>query len=50
MFALSREKLPSWRWEALRTTFWMVPTVLVVVAALLFFVTFEIDLAAYHHD
>ncbi len=44
-----QRKLPSWRWEALRTTFWMMPTVLVVVAALLFFVTFEIDLAAYHH-
>jgi uncharacterized membrane protein len=42
-------KLPSWRWEALRTTFWLVPTVLVVVAALLFLVTFRIDLAAYHH-
>src|ERR1019366_5448048 len=42
-------KLPSWRWEALRTTFWLVPTVLVVVAALLFLLTFEIDLAAYHH-
>src|ERR1035441_9180239 len=43
-------KLPSWRWEALRTTFWLVPTVLVVVAALLFLVTFRIDLAAYHHQ
>jgi uncharacterized membrane protein len=41
-------KLPSWRWEALRTTFWMVPTILVVVAGLLFVVTFEIDWAAYH--
>ncbi len=46
---LEQQRLPSWRWEALRTTFWMMPTVLVVVAALLFFVTFEIDLAAYHH-
>ena len=41
-------KLPSWRWEALRTTFWLVPTVLVFVAALLFLLTFEIDLSAYH--
>src|ERR1700678_1294666 len=41
-------KLPSWRWEALRTTFWMVPTILVVVATLLFVITFEIDWAAYH--
>jgi len=43
-----RRKLPSWRWEALRTTFWVVPTILVVVAGLLFVVTFEIDWAAYH--
>ena len=41
-------KLASWRWEALRTTLWMVPTILVLVAGLLFFVTFEIDWAAYH--
>ena len=41
-------KLPSWRLEALRTTFWLVPTILVVVAGLLFVVTFEIDWAAYH--
>jgi uncharacterized membrane protein len=43
------KRLPSWRREALRTTFWLVPTLLVVVAGLLFAVTFEIDLAAYHH-
>jgi uncharacterized membrane protein len=43
-------RLPSWRWEALSTTFWLVPTVLVVVAALLFGVTFAIDRAAYHHQ
>ena len=41
-------RLPSWRWEALRTTFWVVPTLLIVVAVVLFVVTFEIDLAAYH--
>ena len=41
-------KLPSWRLEALRTTFWLVPTAFVFVAALLFLVTFQIDLAAYH--
>lgn len=45
-----RRTLPSWRWEALRTTFWLVPTILVVVACLLFVVTFEIDLAAYHRQ
>ncbi len=44
----SQKKLPSWRWEALRTTFWLVPTILVFAAGLLFLVTFEIDWAAYH--
>src|SRR5580658_2593059 len=44
----AQRKLPSWRWEALRTTFWLVPTVFVLVAGLLFVVTFEIDWAAYH--
>jgi uncharacterized membrane protein len=44
-----RGALPSWRWEALRTTFWLVPTVLIVVAGLLFLATFEIDLAEFHH-
>jgi uncharacterized membrane protein len=41
-------KLASWRWEALRTTLWMVPTMLVLVAGLLFLVTYEIDWAAYN--
>jgi uncharacterized membrane protein len=41
-------KLASWRWEALRTTLWMVPSILVVVAGLLFVVTYEIDWAAYY--
>lgn len=44
-----RTPVPSWRFEALRTTFWVVPTILIVVAGLLFLVTFEIDWAAYHH-
>ena len=44
-----RRKLPSWQWEELRTTLWVVPGLLIVVAALLFLVTFQIDLAAYHH-
>ena len=43
-----RRQLPSWRWEELRTTLWVVPSLLVIVAVLLFLVTFEIDLAAYH--
>jgi uncharacterized membrane protein len=44
----AHRKLASWRWEALRTTLWMVPTVLVIVAGVLFVVTFEIDWAAYY--
>ena len=43
-----RRQLPSWRWEELRTTLWVVPSILVVVSVLLFVVTFEIDVAAYH--
>lgn len=43
-----QQRLPSWRWEALRTTFWLVPSVLVLIAGLLFITTFEIDWAAYH--
>jgi len=44
-----RRQLPSWRWEELRTTFWVIPSVLVVVSVLLFIITFEVDVAAYHH-
>jgi uncharacterized membrane protein len=44
-----RRNLPSWRWEELRTTLWVVPSILVVVSVLLFVVIFEIDVAAYHH-
>jgi uncharacterized membrane protein len=44
-----RLRLPSWRWDALRTTFWVIPVLLIIVAGLLFVATFEIDLAAYHH-
>jgi len=42
-------RLPRWRWDALQTTLWVVPLLLIVVAGLLFLLTFEIDLAAYHH-
>jgi uncharacterized membrane protein len=44
-----RRQLPSWRWEELRTTFWVIPSILVVISALLFLLTFEIDVAAYHN-
>jgi uncharacterized membrane protein len=44
-----RQKLPSWRWEELRTTFWVVPSALVLVSVVLFLITFAIDVAAYHH-
>ena len=45
----ARLRLPSWRRDALRTTFWVMPVLLICVAAILFLITFEIDLAAYHH-
>jgi len=45
-----QHKLPSWRWEALRTTFWFVPSLLVIASGVLFLVTFEIDWAAYHYQ
>src|SRR3984885_7370949 len=41
-----RRQLPSWRWEELRTTLWVVPSILIVVSVLLFLVTFEFDVAA----
>ena len=47
--AKDRRQLPSWRWEEYRTTFWVVPSLLIVVSILLFVVTFSIDLAAFHH-
>jgi len=44
-----RMRLPGWRRDALRTTLWVVPVLLIGVAVVFFLVTFEIDLAAYHH-
>src|ERR1700691_2052639 len=45
----ARQRLPSWRWEALRTTLWFVPTVLIVIAVLIFLLTFNIDVASHFH-
>jgi len=45
-----RKRLPNWRWEALRTTLWFLPTVLIGVAALVFFATIKIDIAAFLHQ
>jgi uncharacterized membrane protein len=45
----ARRKLPGWRGESLRTTFWLVPSILVIVALILFAITFSIDFAAYRH-
>jgi uncharacterized membrane protein len=42
-------RLPDWRRDALRTTFWVVPVLLIGVAVALFVITFAIDLAAFHH-
>jgi uncharacterized membrane protein len=45
-----RRQLPSWRWEELRTTLWVVPSLILVLSVLLFVVTFEVDVAAFHRD
>jgi uncharacterized membrane protein len=45
----NKRRLPGWRGEALRTTFWLVPCIMVVAAALGFAITFAIDLEAFHH-
>lgn len=42
-------KLPGWRAEELRTTFWLAPCIMVVVAVVLFAITITIDLEAFHH-
>jgi len=43
--------LPSpWRREALRTNLWLVPTIEIVLAGLLFAVTYALDRAAYDHS
>jgi len=47
--APQRRRLPGWRGEELRTTFWLVPCIMVVVAAVLFTITIAIDFAAYYH-
>jgi uncharacterized membrane protein len=41
--------LSPWRREALRTTLWVVPVSLVLVAVALFLVTYQIDHHVYEH-
>lgn len=41
-----RHRAPGWRREALRTTLWLVPTVMVAAATALFAATYAIDRAA----
>lgn len=50
--ALSKRthRVAGWRREALRTTLWLIPTVTMVVAGVLFAVTYGIDRAAYNND
>lgn len=45
----ARHRLPGWRREALRTTLWLVPLVMILVAGIIFAATISIDLAAFHH-
>jgi hypothetical protein len=42
-----RPRLSDWRREALRTTLWLIPTALVVVAVVLFAGTLLLDRAAF---
>ena len=44
---VSRSRLPGWRLEALRTTLWLVPTLCIVAAVVLFAVTYNLDEAVY---
>src|ERR1700677_4206375 len=44
-----RRRLPSWRREALRTTLWFVPAILIVTAFVIFIITFSIDVGSYNH-
>jgi uncharacterized membrane protein len=46
----ARPHLSEWRRELLRTNLWVVPTVEVVVALVLFVVTYQLDRASYRHD
>ncbi len=39
----------GWQREELRTTFWIVPALLVVASVVLFAITYGLDVASYHH-
>ncbi len=43
-------RMAAWRRESLRTTLWVIPTVEVALAVLLFIATYAIDRAAYRGD
>ncbi len=43
---IGHRRAPGWRREALRTTLWLVPTVMVVAVSALFAVTYAVDRAA----
>jgi uncharacterized membrane protein len=43
-------RLPSWRRDALHTTLWLVPTVLIVVVVIVFIGTYALDRAVYRGD
>ncbi|MGA2210550.1 MAG: DUF2254 domain-containing protein [Acidimicrobiales bacterium] len=44
-----RFRIASWQREELRTTLWLVPTILVVGSIGLFAITYALDVAAYNH-
>ena len=43
-------RIPVWRRESLRTNLWLVPSLEVLLAVLLFAGTYALDRAAYHGD
>ena len=45
----SRLRLPGWRRDALRTSLWFVPSILVVAAVVLFAITYALDRAVDNH-
>jgi uncharacterized membrane protein len=46
---VERLRIASWQREELRTTLWLVPTILVVGSVGLFAITYALDVAAYNH-
>src|SRR5277367_1038801 len=48
MLFISGMSVSQWRREALRTNFWLVPSLEVIASIFLFWATLEVDRAVYH--